>query len=66
MSEWVCTAVWVCLLAHYDVSLAAVGAEGLGWAGRQWISEKANPVGAENFAGPTLVAYYRAHQEERE
>jgi hypothetical protein len=57
MSEW----LWGCLLAHYDVSLAAVGAEdGLGRAGRQWISEKANPVGTENFA---LVAHYRAHRE---
>jgi hypothetical protein len=27
MSEWVCTAVWGCLLAHCDVSLAAVGAQ---------------------------------------
>ena len=56
--------MWGCLLAHYDVSLVAVGAEdGLGRARRQWISEKANSVGTENFVGP---AYYRAlHREER-
>jgi hypothetical protein len=53
------------LSAHYGVSLAAVVAEeGLGRAGRHCISEKANP---ENFAGPTLVVYYRAlDREERE
>jgi hypothetical protein len=62
------TSEWDCLPAHYGVSLAAVGAEeGLGGAGRHCISEKANPVGTENFAGPTLVAYYRAlDREERE
>lgn len=48
---------WGCLLAYYDVSLAAVGAhEGLERTGRSCIS-KVNPGGTENFVGPTLVVY---------
>lgn len=67
MPVWLCTAVWSCLLAQYDISLAAVGAEeGLAWAGRLWMTEKANSVGTEHFVGHTLVAYYRALPRERE